>query len=132
MRALVVDDHDLTRKYVRELLMEECGFPEVEEAEDGVDALARLTKNRYDLAVIDINMPRKDGISLMTEARGLGIDAEFIVLSEMPRDVYAPRAAELGAVFLEKSDGPEGLIAAAREAAARARPSRRGRSPSSG
>ena len=53
MRALVVDDHDLTRKYVRELLMEECGFPEVEEAEDGVDALARLTKSMgRNLAVV--------------------------------------------------------------------------------
>ncbi len=70
IRILVVDD-DL---YARQALMERLrsrGY-EVKGAEDGLQALHHLQRERFDLVITDIQMPRMDGIALLHEIRGKG------------------------------------------------------------
>ncbi len=69
-RFLVVDDFATMRRIVRNLL-KELGFTHVQEAEDGVDALAKLRKGdcEFDFVVSDWNMPNMTGIELLLAIR---------------------------------------------------------------
>jgi two-component system, chemotaxis family, chemotaxis protein CheY len=66
-RILVVDDSSLVRLYYRAAL-ERCGF-EVEQAINGIEALEKALAQPFDLAIVDINMPRMDGISFVRSLR---------------------------------------------------------------
>jgi len=67
-KFLVVDDFSTMRSIVRNLL-KELGFVNVQEAEDGAEALARLRAEKFDFVVSDWNMPKMTGIELLREIR---------------------------------------------------------------
>jgi len=67
-RFLVVDDFSTMRRIVRNLL-KELGFVNVQEAEDGVDALAKLRAEEFDFVVSDWNMPNMTGLELLVAIR---------------------------------------------------------------
>jgi two-component system chemotaxis response regulator CheY len=67
-RFLVVDDFSTMRRIVRNLL-KELGFTNVQEAEDGVDALNKLRSTEFDFVVSDWNMPNMTGIELLRSIR---------------------------------------------------------------
>jgi two-component system chemotaxis response regulator CheY len=67
-KFLVVDDFSTMRRIVRNLL-KELGFTNVQEAEDGVDALAKLRADPFDFVVSDWNMPNMTGIELLRAIR---------------------------------------------------------------
>ena len=67
-RFLVVDDFSTMRRIVRNLL-KELGFTNVQEAEDGVEALAKLRADIFDFVVSDWNMPNMTGIELLQNIR---------------------------------------------------------------
>lgn len=69
MKFLVVDDFSTMRRIVRNLL-KELGFVNVDEAEDGVVALQKLTSAPFDFVVTDWNMPNMDGLTLLQTIRG--------------------------------------------------------------
>ncbi|MFA5494249.1 MAG: chemotaxis response regulator CheY [Porticoccaceae bacterium] len=64
MNILVVDDFPTMRRIVRTLL-KELGFSNVEEAEDGQEALAKLKGGRFELVISDWNMPNLDGLEML-------------------------------------------------------------------
>jgi two-component system, chemotaxis family, chemotaxis protein CheY len=68
LKFLVVDDFSTMRRIVRNLL-KELGFVNVEEAEDGAVALARLKSGGIDFVVTDWNMPNMDGLTLLQSIR---------------------------------------------------------------
>ncbi|MFV0265130.1 MULTISPECIES: chemotaxis response regulator CheY [Kluyvera] len=68
LRFLVVDDFATMRRIVRNLL-KDLGFNNVDEAEDGQDALARLRESKFDFVISDWNMPNMDGLELLSEIR---------------------------------------------------------------
>lgn len=68
LRFLVVDDFSTMRRIVRNLL-KELGFNNVEEAEDGADALNKLRAGGFDFVVSDWNMPNMDGLELLQTIR---------------------------------------------------------------
>lgn len=98
MKFLVVDDFSTMRRIVRNLL-KELGFANVQEAEDGVDALNRLRGEDFDFVVSDWNMPNMTGIELL---RAIRSDAKLkrlpvlIVTAEAKRENII-EAAQAGA-----------------------------------
>jgi two-component system chemotaxis response regulator CheY len=68
LKFLVVDDFATMRRIIRNLL-KELGFSNVDEAEDGVNALAKLRSERFDFVVSDWNMPNMTGIDLLRNIR---------------------------------------------------------------
>jgi len=68
MSFLVVDDFPTMRRIVRSLL-KELGFTNVEEAEDGQDALKKLRAGKFEFIVSDWNMPNLDGLEMLKEIR---------------------------------------------------------------
>src|SRR3954468_3126174 len=67
-KVLVVDDGTLIRLYYREAL-EAAGF-EVGEAINGIEALEKVLSERFDLVIVDISMPKMDGVSFLRTLRG--------------------------------------------------------------
>ena len=68
LRFLVVDDFSTMRRIVCNLL-QDSGFTELEEAEDGNAALAKLRNGHFDFVVCDINMPNVNGLQMLAEAK---------------------------------------------------------------
>ena len=98
MKFLVVDDFSTMRRIVRNLL-KDLGFANVQEAEDGIDALNRLREEDFDFVVSDWNMPNMTGIELLRTIRS---DAKLkhlpvlIVTAEAKRENII-EAAQAGA-----------------------------------
>jgi len=68
LKFLVVDDFSTMRRIVRNLL-KELGFTNVDEAEDGIDALQKLRADSFDFVISDWNMPNMTGIELLRQVR---------------------------------------------------------------
>lgn len=68
MKFLVVDDFSTMRRIVRNLL-KELGYTNVDEAEDGEQALSKLRSDKYDFVVSDWNMPNMDGLTMLKHIR---------------------------------------------------------------
>ena len=66
-RVLIVDDSSLVRLYYRQAL-ETAGF-EVDQAINGIEAFEKLLVQAFDLAIVDVNMPRMDGVSFLRALR---------------------------------------------------------------
>ncbi len=71
LKFLIVDDFSTMRRIVRNLL-KEAGFPNADEAEDGVAALQKLKGGAFQFVVTDINMPNMNGFELLTQIRADG------------------------------------------------------------
>ncbi|PZP49770.1 MAG: chemotaxis protein CheY [Azospira oryzae] len=67
-KFLVVDDFSTMRRIIKNLL-KELGFNNVEEAEDGAEALAKLRGESFDFVITDWNMPNMDGLALLQAIR---------------------------------------------------------------
>lgn len=109
-RVLVIDDGITMRLFYRTVL-EGAGF-EVEEATNGVEGYEKVLASRFDLLIVDINMPKMDGYSMLRAIRRdgavLGVPALTISTEAGPAD--ALKAYEAGAnYYLVKPVAPETL-----------------------
>lgn len=100
-RILVVEDEIYVRYLYTETLSKDY---EVEEAEDGFDALDFLEEREFDLVIMDINMPTMNGIKVLEEAKLKGIEVKAIIISAYGKEKYDNNELkELGVVdYLEK------------------------------
>src|SRR5690606_21631928 len=93
-----VDDEASIRRTLREILEYE-DFA-VEEAVDGEEAIEKIRENRYDLVLLDIKMPKKDGMEVLAE---IGTDVPVVMISGHGTIETAVDATKLGAFdFVEK------------------------------
>lgn len=100
-RVLVVDDSALVRRIITGYLRD-AGL-EVEEAQDGAEALKRLGTDRFDVVLTDLQMPVLDGFGLLDGIRSRSLDTEVIILTSSEDMESAVRALRSGAHdFLRK------------------------------
>lgn len=111
---MTVDDSPSMRMLLRTALLD-LGY-DVVEAEDGVQALAKLSSVEPDLLITDINMPRMDGFGLITEVRSGGRRSlPILVLTTESSDEKKQRARQAGATgWIIKPFDPDKLAAAIR------------------
>lgn len=112
-RILVVEDEPDALEIFIDILTEE-GF-QVDGASGGVQALEKLQQGSYDLVLLDIVMPDKDGISILTEIKGFPAkygDNKVVMLTNIGGDLAVDKAMKIGAVgYLLKSETePDDLI----------------------
>ncbi len=115
MRILLVDDHEIVRRGLRQLLAET--WPQAEFGEVGRLPAAReaLSRHDWDLVLLDINLPDGSGLDLLSEARERCPRAAVLVLSSYPEQEFAVRAFKLGAAgYLTKASVAEEMLVAAR------------------
>jgi DNA-binding NarL/FixJ family response regulator len=115
MRILIADDHPFVRKGIRDTLAEAVGALEIEEAADGMTAFDLLISRPFDLAIVDISMPGKDGLELIKDVRALRPELRFLVMSVYSEREFAERAYRGGAKgYLAKISPPSEFIEAVR------------------
>jgi DNA-binding NarL/FixJ family response regulator len=117
LRVLLADDQQLMRAGFRLILESEPGLQVVGEAADGVQAVEAATRLRPDVVLMDIRMPRMDGVDATRRLAGPGVPdpLRVLVLTTFDLDEYVYGALRAGASgFLLKDAPPEQLVHAIR------------------
>jgi DNA-binding NarL/FixJ family response regulator len=119
IRVLVADDQALVRAGIRMLIETQPDLEVVGEAEDGMAAIGEVTRTRPDVVLMDVRMPRLDGIEAARRIIALGPDpAKVVMLTTFDLDEYVFDALSAGATgFLLKHARPEELLFGIRTAA---------------
>ncbi|MBI5890044.1 MAG: response regulator transcription factor [Nitrosomonadales bacterium] len=116
IRVLIVDDHAIVRQGLRRILEEAKGMKVGGEAASGIEALKMLRAEKFDVILLDISMPEKNGIDTLKLIMDRNRDAKVLMLSMYPEDQYAVRLMKAGASgYLTKETAPEQLVEAIRE-----------------
>ena len=118
IRVMLADDEAMVRAGLRLVLEAEPDINVVGEASDGVEALATAARLRPDVVLIDVHMPRLDGLSATRQLLAADPDIKVVVLTTFNDNSYVSEALRLGASgFLLKVAPPERLAEAVRVAA---------------
>ena len=119
MRVLLADDHGIVRRGLRSLLETEPGLAVVAEAADGFEALRLCSEHQPDTLILDVAMPRMNGIEVAARAQKLEHPPRVIMLSMHSDESYILRALAAGArAYLLKDATDEDLLPAVRAIAA--------------
>ncbi|NRQ39533.1 response regulator transcription factor [Nonomuraea sp. NN258] len=119
IRVLVADDQALVRAGVRMLLQAAGDMEVVGEADDGAEAVRQAERHLPDVILMDLRMPRVDGLEAIKRVLAARPGARIVVLTTFADDANVYAALRAGAVgFLVKDDEPERMVDAVRRAAA--------------
>ncbi|MEF8787752.1 MAG: response regulator transcription factor, partial [Planctomycetota bacterium] len=116
MNVLIVDDHAVVRRGLAEILTDEFAGVEIGHADTVAEARGSLREGDWDLAIVDIALPKESGLMLLKEIRDTWSDLPVLVLSFHPEKRYALRALRAGAAgYLTKEAAPDELVSAVRK-----------------
>jgi DNA-binding NarL/FixJ family response regulator len=119
VRVFIADDHDVVRKGLRCGVEDDPGMKVIGEAGDGESALAMIVKMRPDVAVLDINMPKLDGLGVARELRKQGLEINIVFLTLHADEDLFRAAIELGCRgYLLKDSATQEIVASLRAAVA--------------
>lgn len=118
VRLLIVDDHPVVRDGIRGMFTGDPGFEVLGEAGDGAQAVDLARVLDPDVILMDLRMPRMDGVAAIKELDRLGVRARVLVLTTYDTDKDVLPAVEAGATgYLLKDTGRDELVRAVRAAA---------------
>jgi two-component system, NarL family, response regulator LiaR len=118
IRVLIAEDHRVVRQGLRFLLSQEDDVDVVGEAADGLEALESVRRLRPDVMVLDLFMPRLDGIAVLKAMQEEGLEAKVLVLTSSQNEDHLLAAVRAGALsFLPKTAGVDQVVASVRAAA---------------
>ncbi len=116
IKILIADDHAIVREGIKQILAETDDMVVVGEAANGREVLEMVRKQDWDLVLLDLAMPGKDGLETLKELKLEKPKLPVLVLSIYPEEQYAVRLLKAGAAgYLTKESAPEELIAAIRK-----------------
>jgi len=113
MKVLIADDHPIVRKGIVQLLKD--AFPKIntEEVSSGIEAVKRINREIWDLIILDISMPGRNGIDVLKHARNSGVKTPILILSMQAEEHYALRTLKAGASgYVSKESAGEELVKA--------------------
>ena len=102
---MVVDDERYFRRFVGELLHAQ-GVAKTVEAGDGNEALQLFPVVKPNLVILDINMPRSDGLEVLRGIRGQAPDVPVVMLTSIADEAVVERCVEEGATYFIRKDVP--------------------------
>lgn len=111
LNILIVDDHAVVRRGLKEIILEtvsrDVGF---DEAASGREALQKIADNSYDLVLLDISMPGRNGLDTLKTIKIEKPNLPVLVLSMYPEEQFAMRSFKAGASgYVTKESAPEEL-----------------------
>lgn len=117
-KILIIEDEASIRAVLKEILLDQKELKiEVEEAKDGVEGLALLESNSFDVAFCDIKMPKMDGMEVLQKAKEKNINTSFIMISAHGTTEMAVDAIKIGAYdFMQKPPDLNRLLVTVRNA----------------
>lgn len=115
---LLIDDHTMFRQGLRRLIDHESDMKVVGEAANGVEGLDRLRKLDVDILLLDISLPGKNGLEVLTDVKGEQQAPHVLILSMHPEERFGIRAIRAGADgYLTKESAADELVEAIRKIA---------------
>ncbi len=119
IRLMVVDDHPIMRRGLRDALEDEADFEVVELAGDGAEAVRKAQKVEPEVIVMDVLMPNKGGVDACREIMEMLPDTKVLMLTAATDEDAVVQAVAAGASgYLQKEAGPDLLADAVRDVAA--------------
>jgi DNA-binding NarL/FixJ family response regulator len=113
VRILVVDDHPIVRHGLRTLLGGRPEWEIIDEAEDGIEAVEKADRLKPDVVVLDVSMPRMDGLEACRRIRKSVPKSEVLIVTQHDSPQMMREALSAGARgYIVKSDAARDLLAA--------------------
>jgi len=111
IRVLIIDDHAVVRRGLKEILTRELDGSVCDEAENAEQAIVKARSQDWELVILDIAMPGKGGLEVLREIRHERRDVPVLIFSMHAEDQYARRVFKAGARgYMNKESPPEELI----------------------
>ncbi|MGH7595822.1 MAG: response regulator [bacterium] len=118
IKVLIADDHPIVRQGLRQVLKETSDIVVAGEAGSGPETLDEVSRNDYDVILLDISMPGRSGLDVLRQLKVEKPNLHVLILSTYPEEQYAVRSLKDGAEgYLTKASVPDELVAAIRKAA---------------
>jgi len=118
LRIVIADDHPIVRHGLREMIEEDSSLRVVGEAGDGVKALAQIEQLKPDVAVLDIDMPKMDGLAVAREIKKRGILVQVVLLTIHREEALFQEALDIGVKgYVLKDSATTDIIASIKSAA---------------
>ncbi|MCU0453579.1 MAG: response regulator transcription factor [Bacteroidetes bacterium] len=118
---LIADDHPVFRRGLVQIIEEEFAGARIVEAGDGSEALIAIHDHRPTIAILDVDMPKRNGLDVATEIRRRGLQVAVVILTMHDNEEFFNRAMDLGVMGYVLKDGVVGEIATCLEAVAAGR-----------
>jgi len=116
IRIIIADDHAIVREGLKQIVAEEKDMLVGGEAEDTVSLMELLKKEKWNIVVLDINMPGKSGLEALKDIKQFYPELPVLILSMFSEDQYGLRAIKAGASgYLKKVSAPTELVVAIRK-----------------
>jgi NarL family two-component system response regulator LiaR len=116
IKVLLVDDHDIVREGQRALISTEPGMEVAGEAKDGNEAINLAKSLKPDVILLDLNMPKKDGLAVIQEIQEENLEFRILVLTSFTEDEKVYAAIKAGALgYLLKDSTPQQILSAIRD-----------------
>ena len=118
IRILISDDHEVVRRGLAQFIAEEPDMCIAAEASTGDEVITLVRKDKFDVVVLDIGMPKKNGIDTLQVIRQCRPDQPVLIFSNFPESMYALNLIRAGANgFINKDAPPAEMIRAVRAVA---------------
>ena len=116
--VLIADDHDIVREGLRQIVSETQDIVVGGEARTGNEAIEQARATRYDVIVLDLNLPDRAGLDVLAQVRSIAPETPVLILSMQHQPSYAARALKGGALgYVSKNNAREHLVTAIRKVA---------------
>jgi DNA-binding NarL/FixJ family response regulator len=118
IRALITDDHAVVRRGLRDLLTDSHQIDVAGEASNAREAMQHVRSGQWDVLILDINLPDRNGLDLLRDLKSERPDLPILILTVCPEDQFAVRALRSGAAgYLTKASAPAELVDAVEKVA---------------
>jgi two-component system, NarL family, invasion response regulator UvrY len=116
IRVLIADDHPIVREGFKKIIAANADMVVEDEAESGQAVLNKLQHKKFDIILLDISMPGRNGLEIMKEIKVKWPSLPVLIVSMYPEEQFAVRAFRAGASgYLTKTSAPTELISAIRK-----------------
>jgi|TARA_B100000315_G_scaffold47101_1_gene41895 DNA-binding NarL/FixJ family response regulator len=111
INVLLVDDHAIVRDGLKRIIDDSFGMKVLDEARNGIEALEKLHNNRFDLVLLDISLPGRNGLEILKEIKSFYPKLPVLILTMYSEEQYATRLLKAGASgFLTKESASDQLV----------------------
>lgn len=113
IKIIIADDHAVVRTGLKQIIEQDPHLKVTGEASSGFELLEKIREGNYDVVLLDISMPGKDGLATLKELKKINPKLPVLIFTVYPEDQYAVRLLKAGASgYLNKECEPEELIEA--------------------